>query len=128
MDIKAKLSALWIVVMFNMVFADILGFQMTLMSGNLTPEVQVPDWGMLIFAIILQIPILMIFLSRILKRSANRWANTIAAVITTAFVVLGGSTDIVYIFFAGMEILCMGLIVRYARTWPEHDSIQSLPE
>jgi len=73
MDIRAKLSTLWIVVMFNMVFADILGFQMTLMSGNLTPEIQVPAWGMLIFAIILQIPILMIFLSRILKQTASRW-------------------------------------------------------
>jgi len=124
MDIRAKLSTLWIVVMFNMVFADILGFQMTLMSGNLTPEIQVPAWGMLIFAIILQIPILMIFLSRILKQTASRWANTVAAVITTAFVVLGGSTDIVYIFFAGMEILCMGLIVRYARTWAEHERIE----
>jgi len=123
MDIKAKLSTLWIVVMLNMVFADILGFQMTLMSGNLAPEVHVPDWGMLIFAIILQIPILMILLSRILKRSVNRWANIIAAVITTAFVVLGGSSDMVYIFFSGMEILCMVLIVFYAWTWPKREGI-----
>ena len=111
MDIKTKLSTLWIVVMFNMVFADILGFAMTLMSGDLTPEVVVADWGMLIFAIILQVPILMIFFSRILKRSVNRWVNTAAAVITTAFVVGGASYDIVYYFFAGMEILCMALIV-----------------
>ena len=127
MDIKAKLSALWIVVMFNMVFADILGFQMTLMSGNLTPEVQVPEWGMLIFAIILQIPILMIFFSRILEQRASRWANTIAAVITTAFVVLGGSADIVYIFFSGMEILCMALIVFFAWTWPKREGIETTP-
>jgi Family of unknown function (DUF6326) len=119
MNIKTKISLLWIVVMFNMVFADILGFAMTLMSGDLTPEMVVPDWGMLIFAIILQIPIFMILLSRILKRSVNRWVNVIAAVITTAFVVLGASFNVVYYFFAGMEILCMALIVFYAWTWPE---------
>lgn len=124
MSIKGKLSTLWIVVMFNMVFADILGFQMTLMSGNLAPEVVVPDWGMLLFAIILQIPILMIFLSRKLKRNANRWANTVAAVLTTAFVVLGGSANIVYVFFAGMEILFMALIVYSAWTWPKSERIE----
>ena len=118
MDIKTKLSTLWIVVMFNMVFADILGFAMTLMSGDLTPEVVVADWGMLIFAIILQVPILMIFFSRILKRSANRWVNLTAVVITTTFIVGGASYDIVYYFFAGMEILGMALIVRYVWTWP----------
>lgn len=127
MSIKTKLSTLWIVVMFNMVFADILGFAMTLMSGDLTPEVVVPDWGMLIFAIILQVPILMILFSRILKRSVNRWANLIAVVITTAFIVLGASFDIVYYFFAGMEILCMALIVFYAWTWPKREGIVDTP-
>ncbi len=122
MSIRKNLSTLWIVVMFNMVFADILGFAMTLMSGDLTPEMVVPDWGMLIFAIILQVPILMILFSRILKRSVNRWANIIAAVITTAFVVGGGSANIVYIFFAGMEILCMALIARNAWRWPVGES------
>ena len=123
MNIKARLSTLWIVVMFNMVFADILGFAMTLMSGDLTPEVVVPDWGMLIFAIILQVPILMIFFSRILKRSMNRRVNTVAAVITTAFVVGGASFNIVYYFFAGMEILGMAMIAFYAWTWPEDESL-----
>ena len=122
MRIKTKLSTLWIVVMFNMVFADILGFAMTLMSGDLTPEVVVPDWGMLIFAIILQIPILMIFFSRVLNRNANRWANIIAAVATTLFVVLGASNDIVYYFFAAMEILCMALIVLNAWRWPAREA------
>ena len=118
MKIRSKLSTLWIVVMMNMIFADILGFAMTLMSGDLTPEVVVADWGMLIFAIILQVPIFMILLSRTLKRSVNRWANVIAAVITTAFVVGGASFNIVYYFFAGVEILCMVAIVRYVVTWP----------
>ncbi len=121
MSIKARLSTLWIVVMMNMIFADILGFAMTLMAGDLTPEVVVPDWGMLIFAIILQVPILMILLARVLNRSANRWANIIAVLITTAFVVGGASHNIVYYFFAAMEILTMVLIAFYAWTWPNQE-------
>ena len=53
----------------------------------------------------------MIFLSRILKPEANHWANTAAAVITTLFVVGGGSIDPHYLFFAAVEIACMALIV-----------------
>lgn len=122
MDIRSRLSTLWIVVMFNMVFADILGFAMTLMSGDLTPETVVADWGMLIFAMILQIPIFMIFFARILKRNANRWANMIAAVATTLFVVLGASHDIVYYFFAAVEILCMAVIALNAWRWPASEA------
>jgi hypothetical protein len=119
MTTKVKLSTLWIVVMINIAMADIFGFMMDLMAGNTTPEVQVPEVGMLIFAILMQIPIAMIFLSRALKYGANRWANIIAVVITIAFVILGGSTDLVYIFFAAVEIVCMLLIIWYVWKWPE---------
>jgi Sec-independent protein secretion pathway component TatC len=73
---------------------------------------------LLVFAILLEIPIAMIFLSRVLKHRANRWANIIAAAITIAFVIGGGSTDLHYIFFAAIEVVCMLLIVWYAWKWP----------
>jgi hypothetical protein len=60
---------------------------------------------------LLEIPIAMIFLSRILKPAANRWANTVAAVTTTAFVVGGGSPYLHYYFFAAVQVACMALIV-----------------
>lgn len=119
MSMKEKISTLWIVVMMNMIFADILGFAMQIMSGDMTPEAVVPDWGMLLFAMILQVPIWMIFLSRRLKGNANRWGNTIAAVITTLFVVLGASFNIVYYFFAAVEIVCMVAIVLMVWRWRE---------
>jgi mannose/fructose/N-acetylgalactosamine-specific phosphotransferase system component IIC len=52
-----------------------------------------------------------LWVSRVLKRGTNRWANTVAAVITTAFVVGGGSLTPHYVFFAAVEIACMALIV-----------------
>ena len=113
-DLGTRLSTLWVVVMFNMVFADILTF---IKPGELEAlwagqaGVQVTQGLLLVFAILLEIPIGMSFLSRILERGPNRWANTVAAVITTAFVVGGGSLDLHYVFFATVEVACMALIV-----------------
>ena len=117
-DMKARLSTLWIVVMFNMAFADILSFMMEWSAGS-TPEIEVTQVLMLVMAMLVEVPIAMIVLSRVLPYKANRWANIIAGVITTAFVVGGGSTYLHYIFFAAVEILCMLLIIWYAWQWSE---------
>jgi len=113
-DMRTRLSTLWVVVMFNMVFADILTFikpgaLQELWAGQ--AGVHITPGLLLVFAILLEIPIAMIFVSRIVKPEANRWANTIAAVITTLFVVGGGSMDLHYLFFATVEVACMALIV-----------------
>jgi hypothetical protein len=121
MNMKAKLSTLWIVVMINVAMADIFGFMLDLATGR-TPEVQVTQVAMLIFAIVMEIPIAMIFLSRVLKYGANRWANIIASVITIGFVILGGSTDLSYIFFAAIETVCMLLIIWDAWKWPNPEA------
>jgi len=122
MSMKEKFSTLWIVVMLNVAMADIFNFMMDLMAGSQTTQIQVPEIGMLIFAIIMEIPILMIFLSRVLKRKANRWANIIASVITMAFVILGGSINLVYIFFATVEVICLLLIIWSAWKWTEQEA------
>ena len=117
MDTRVVFSTLWIVVVVNIAMADIFSFMMDLMAGNTSAEVQIPAAGMLLLAIIMEIPIAMIFLSRRLKYRANRWANVIASGITTAFVIVGGSLDLVYAFFATVEILCMAFIVWRTLKW-----------
>jgi Sec-independent protein secretion pathway component TatC len=121
-DMQFKLSTLWIVVMFNMVFADILtfitpGVLKKIMTGY-ADGLQITQGVLLLFAVLIEIPIAMIFLSRVLKFKANRLANIIAAVITILFVVGGGSADLHYLFFATVEVVCMLLIIRYAWQWP----------
>ena len=118
MNIKEKISTLWIVVMFNMVFADILGFIAPgsiqgMLDGSI-PGFELTQWHLLIFALLLEIPIIMIFLSRVLSNIANKWTNIFAAIITIVFIVGGGSTDLHYIFFAGVETICMLYIIRLA--------------
>ena len=119
-DLKVIFSTLWIVVMFNMIFADILTlyipeFLQEILTGA-TP-VQITQELMLGMAIIIEIPIAMVFLSRVLKYRANRWANIIAGVITILFVVVGGSLILHYIFFAAIEVVCLLLIIWYAWKW-----------
>lgn len=113
-DMGTRISTLWVVVMLNMAFADIVGFiQPGALGGVAGPGgVQITPGLLLVFALFIEIPLAMIFVSRILKRGANRWANTAAAVITTVFVVGGGSMELpFYAFFAVVEVACMALIV-----------------
>jgi O-antigen/teichoic acid export membrane protein len=123
-DVETRVSTLWIVVMFTMIFADILGFMMPgVLDAMSAGQVGVPVTQslLLVFAILLQIPIAMIFFSRILKPGPNKWANTVAAVLTTAFVVGGGSPFLHYYFFAAVEIACMATIVW--SVWTRRDSL-----
>ena len=124
MDIKVKLSILWIIVMFNMLFADVLTLYIPENLEEImtrSTSVQITEGLMLVMAITIEIPIVMIFLSRILKYRANRWANIIASAITIVFVIGGGSLVLHYIFFATIEVACMSIIAWYAWKWPKQE-------
>jgi hypothetical protein len=124
---KVLLSTLWIVVMINMAFADILGLfipgaleevaKTSVSTGTTIPQL------MLIGAIMLEIPIAMILLSRVLKFKVNRWVNIIASIVTIAYVVGGGSLSPHYIFIATIEVVCMLLIVWFAWKWRNPESL-----
>ena len=64
---------------------------------------------------------------RDLKPVANRWANTVAAVITTLYVIGGGSLYLRYYFFATVEIACMALIVWSVWARPSSEAAASRP-
>ena len=123
-DMKVKLSTLWIFVMFNYIYADIL----TLMDPAVLKEIVTGTVGglemtqgfLLGAAILMETAIVMVVLSRVLKYRANRWANIIAGIIHTAAVFLSlfvGTPAMYYTFFATIEIACTLLIVWYAWKW-----------
>jgi hypothetical protein len=126
MDIKAKLSTLWIVVMINMAFADIIGLMIPgtlqkMMAGD-AGSFQITQEIMLAFSIITEIPIVMIFLSRVLKNKLNRWVNIIAGAITIVYIIAGGSTNLVYYFFATIETVFLLLVIWYSWKWPRQEA------
>lgn len=121
-SINEKISLLWVVVMFTMVFADILSFVTPGMMKQVvdgTTDVKITQPMLLVFAVLLQIPIIMIFLSRVLKRKVNRILNIVASVVTILFVVAGGSRYLHYYFFASIEVLCMIYIIVLSIKWKE---------
>lgn len=112
-DIRTKISILWIVVMFNMVYADIVGF---LNPGTLEQMMAMKPSQelLLVFSILIEIPIAMIFLSRILKPKVNGMVNIGASAITILWIIGGGTLSASYIFFASIEVISMLAIIRYS--------------
>lgn len=120
-DTKVLLSTLWIVVMINMLKADILslfipGAADELAKTSATTGTPIPLL-MLGGAIMMEISIVMIILSRVLKFKVNRWVNIIIGLITIAFVVGAGVSYPHYLFIAAVEVICLLLIIVFAWKW-----------
>ncbi|MEN8193648.1 MAG: DUF6326 family protein [Bacteroidota bacterium] len=127
-DRKVMLSTLWIFVMFNYTYCDILGLMdSSLLKQYLTGIVdglELTESFLLIGAILMEIPIAMILLSRILNYQVNRWTNITAASIKTVVMILTmfvGTPTLYYIFFGAIEIATTIFIVYYAWMWKEND-------
>lgn len=120
-DTKILLSTLWIAVMVNMLKADILSLfipgaaeevaKTAASSGASIPQL------MLVGAVMGQIGIAMIVLSRVLKYGINRWVNIVAGLVTIAYIWGGMASYPHYIFIASVETLCLLLIIGFAWTW-----------
>lgn len=120
-DTKDLLSTLWIVVMINMLKADILSLNIPGAAEEVartaaSAGASIPQL-MLGGAIIMEIAIAMIILSRVLKYSLNRWANIIVSLITIGFIIGGGASYPHYIFIATVEVICLLLIIWFAWKW-----------
>lgn len=121
-DVRSKLSTLWIFVMFNMAFADIIGYiepgaLEAMLAGDfgfdITPAVIV------VISLVQAITIAMIAVSRLLdNRRVNSWANIAAGALTLLYIIGGGSWDSPsYIAFAAIEIVGLLSIIWTAWKW-----------
>ena len=118
MDIKIKISTLWIVIMMNLIFADILSIMVELVDKNSLDIIGGSvTTNMAIAAIITNIPILMIYLSRALPYKANRISNILAAFITILYVIGGGSLTPHYVIVASIEVALLLVILWSAWKW-----------
>jgi MFS family permease len=134
-EMKIRLSTLWIFVMFNYLYCDVVGLMDSallkqFLAGNVG-EMQLNQGFLLGASILMEIPISMVLLSRLLRYTPNRWANLIAGLVMTAVQVsslfFGSAPTSYYIFFSMIEITCTALIVWSAWKWtdPESTSIKN---
>ena len=117
--VKAKLSTLWAFATFNYVYADVV----TLFDKAGTFHYD--QVFLLGAAVLVEIPIAMVILSRILKYRAGRLANIIAGAVMTviqASTLFVATPTVYYIFFSVIEIATTLGIVWSAWKWPPPSS------
>ncbi|MFX0202463.1 MAG: DUF6326 family protein [Candidatus Hodarchaeota archaeon] len=127
-NVKIKLSALWVTLMFFYIYADILGFYAPgileeIIAGEVE-GIQITQVFLLASAILMAIPSVMVFLSLTLPYPVNRWANIILGIAhigilgVTFFI---GEISAYYLFDAIVEGILLILIVWYAWKWPKQE-------
>ncbi|OHD15333.1 MAG: hypothetical protein A2086_08440 [Spirochaetes bacterium GWD1_27_9] len=117
---REKISTLWIIVMFLMAFADIFTFVLPESLNNMvkgTTELKITQELLLVMALLVLIPIVMIYFSRSLNHKLNRFINIVASIITIIFVIGGGSLYLHYLLFASAEVICMLFIIWHSFKW-----------
>ena len=122
------LSLLWIFLTVNYIYCDVFTLHLAqYLEAFLSGEVggmNITEEFLLAFAIVLQIPMIMIVLSSVLTFRLSKYSNIVAGLITTSVqtytVTMGGTLH--YMFFSFFEI-CTGLIIIYlAATWQQEST------
>lgn len=127
-NVKIKLSALWVVLMFCYTYADILGFYAPgnleeLIAGEIA-GIQMTQGLLFGSALLMAIPSVMVFLSLALKAKVNRLANIIVGIIYLAVLgstFLTGRNPAYYLFYATVKAVLIALIVWHAWRWPRKE-------
>jgi len=88
-DVQIKLSAIWVALMLTYLLGDVLRIFSGDFKGGEIGGMEVSQTMYLGMAVLMVIPILMVFLSLVLKQPVNRWANIIAAAFFFIFNLIG---------------------------------------
>ncbi len=123
-NVKLKISALWIAMLFVFAYVDIFAFYRPgIIEGIMEGKVatfQIDQVFLFLTTLYILIPSIMVFLSLVLKPKVNRWTNIIVGMLYIVSI-LGsciGETWAFYIFGSIVESLLLLLIIWYAWKWP----------
>lgn len=118
------LSIIWIYVTLNYLYCDLIGLMdSTLLIQYLKGNVEglkINESFLLYAGVLMEIPIAMVLLSKILPKNLNCWANIFAGSIKTIAMIASlfiGTVTIYYLFFAVIEIATTIFIVVFALRW-----------
>ena len=119
-DMKVKLSTLWIFFMFNTAYIDITTLYYSVFINH-APTVHYTQLFLLGGALLIEIPAVMIVLSRTLNRKVNRWSNIVVGAFLTAVQIATlfvGKPTLAYLFLSIILIATSATIVKYSWKWP----------
>ncbi|MDO6801949.1 DUF6326 family protein [Wenyingzhuangia sp. 1_MG-2023] len=115
------LSKLWVFLTLNYIFCDVFSLYLSshlqeLLNGGIG-EIKFTETFLLHFAIIMEIPLVMVVLSYFMKLKINRIINIIAAtfmIIIQVGSLATGKNSLHYWFFSSIEISTLLLIIGIA--------------
>lgn len=126
-NVKLKISALWIAILFVFAYVDIFafyrpGFIEGIMAGKVA-TFQINQVFLFLTTLYILIPSIMVFLSLVLKPKVNRWTNIIVGILYLVINSLSciGEIWAFYIFGSIVESLLLLLIIWYAWKWPRKE-------
>lgn len=123
-NVKLKLASLWVSFMFFYLYVDYFHLYM---PGSLSDMIAGKAGGfavsqtfLLVVLAAVAIPVSMIFLCVMLPAKINRLVNIIVASVHIPYMLfnLTGKVWIHMLFGAAVEVVLLGLIIRYAWKWP----------
>ena len=129
-DMRVALPALWIFMVLNYLYCDVLSLFdpaviKDVVAGHASGgTVQITPEFLLASAVLMEIPMAMILLTRVLQHTLSRWTNVAAAAfmilvqIASLFV---GTPASYYVFFTVIEVGTLVLIAALALRWTSPD-------
>lgn len=126
MDIKTKLSTIWLFAILSYLYCDIV----TLFDPEVVKEIATGTVGgvqftpgfLLGISVMMEVPIAMVLLSRFLNYTLNRWLNIAAGIFMTVVQLVSlfvGTPAYYYIFFTVLEVSSTIAVVWIAWNWVE---------
>ena len=113
-ETKIKLSALWVSLMLTYLLGDVLRIFSGDFNAGAIGDKQISQGMYLGMAVLMVIPIVMVFLSLTLKYKANRWANIAVAIFFFLFNAVGLPT---YPSIYDQFLIVVGLVFNVLTVW-----------
>ena len=113
-DVQIKLSALWVALMLTYLLGDVLRIFAGDFKAGEIGGMQVSQKMYLGIALLMLIPIIMVFLSLILKYPVNRWVNIIIPILLFVFNLSGLPT---YPSTYDKFLIIVGLVFNILTVW-----------
>ena len=122
-NVKLKISALWVAVMFCYVYGDYIqiyvpGILADAMAVKVTAETQLEFFAV---ALLMAMPSVMIFFTLVVQPKINRWLNIILSTLYIVILIATNLTEtwVFYLFLTTIEVLISLAIIWYAWKWPK---------
>ena len=125
-DPRSALPWLWVFMLVNFLYCDVVTlFDPAILRNTLADHpapgsVQMTPEALLAAALLMEVPMAMMVLSRVLARRPSRWLNVGAAAVLTvaqAGSLTVGSPAAYYLFFSAIEIGTLVVIAALALRW-----------